>query len=205
MRVNKIIVFALGVLTGLALLQLKEIEKKPYVEKVKSSKKDHLKISKEIREFSKKTKINLEQTGNYPITIEFKNFNETEDKDDLGFANVDDNNCEIFLNQDTKWTGDLFKLVLYHEIAHCLGLEHNSKSGKVMSEEIGEKSLSREIKNLPLFFKDVESEKKSLLVFNVKNVYLENRVNELIDFLILPVIESKHKFEESPKELTFLP
>ena len=107
-------------------------------------------IDSYIHEFELRSRVHLiGSMGNFPITIEVIPF-EKEDKDKMGYALIDNISCEIKLNSSEEWTATSLRLVLFHELGHCLGLDHDDPPA-VMSPDY--ELESDQIKDLSLFFK----------------------------------------------------
>ena len=96
--------------------------------------------------------------GSYPITIIFGGTAEESEKVEgkgdslLGVAIINDFECKIIMDDKTHWSEDYFKLVLYHEIGHCLGLDHpESDYGSVMDAGLDEETREAELADIPIF------------------------------------------------------
>lgn len=165
-------------ISSLLFYGLNSVPLKPFISDVEANQEDFIIIKSSLSSFVHHSKTPSQ--GNYPISITFDNFRE-EDAEDLGYALVDNDNCEIFLNLKEKWTREKLNLTLYHELGHCFGLEHDD-SAAIMEAEYN--NPNKELKSLPLFWNHIKKSHRELLVMNSGWELVDAPVNKMIDWWI---------------------
>lgn len=194
--VGSIIILITG-LSSFIAYNINEVPLTPFISSVEASQEDFIILKSSLGAFMHHIKPPAD--GNYPITINFEHFGE-EDKDNLGYALVDNNSCEIFLSLKEKWTREKFNLTLYHELGHCFGLEHDDPAA-IMEADYNDPK--KELKSLPIFWKSVKNSHRELLVMNSGWAIFDIPINKVIDWWIPETKDSlkrvtKQKSKKAP-------
>lgn len=88
----------------------------------------------EVNTDAKKRVIEVDGAADrFPVTIQLRNpWPEAPTR--AGYATMDPNGCVIEISTDVMRKGkeDYLRPVLWHELGHCAGLQHDPKEGEVM-------------------------------------------------------------------------
>lgn len=171
-----LVIFSLFVISS-----LQEEKVDPRVVNIYALDSDLYKIRRELELFSFRSDYSFfkETKGNFKINIKIEQF-KNEDKDDVGFAIIDDHECNISLNPSETWTRTKLKLILIHELGHCLGFDHN-EGVAVMDADYEDEPT--QTKSLTEFFRRVRKRKEKMISFKSKFDKLNYIMNKLIDLI----------------------
>jgi hypothetical protein len=124
----------------------------------------------------------FDSQGKYNVF--FKNEQIKKDEDhpesdtDIAYASIGEEECSIVFNKDLEWVDVSFKLVLLHELGHCLGLDHPEvDNGTIMDAVLDDPN--DEIQDIPNFLLIVDG-----LVTNSPGFIKKEYINYYPLFLI---------------------